>query len=136
MTALAVTFTNPRTSVRATLDSLLSETVGTAFPTATDVGTKAAPSTGYVQVAWDGTPGTDYPVTIHATIRVTCWHINPTPAEDLCLRIVGYLGGRAEGDAGLWTVRHLTGPLSGPDEDTGWWFAYATFRASPKPTAL
>lgn len=130
MTTPAVTFTNPRTAVRALLDSLMAETVGTTFPT------KDQATGGYVQVAWDGTPNTDYPATIHATIRVAFWHINPTPAEDGCLRAVGLLGGEADGDAGLWTIRHLTGPLSGVDEASRLWFAYATFRVSPKPTAL
>jgi hypothetical protein len=136
VSAPAVTFANPRTAARALLDDRMAETVGTAFPTSTQVGTKTAPTAGYLQVGWDGTPGTDYPATIHATIRVTAWHVNPSPAEDLALEALGQLASTDEGTATLWTVRHLTGPLSGVDADSGWNFSYITVRVSPKPTPL
>lgn len=128
MSNIRVTFANPRTTVRAYLASQMSTEVGTVYPT-------AKPENGYVQVAWDGTPQTDYPVTIRATIRVTCWHINPTPAESLALVVLGILGGFA-GDSSLWQAKHLTGPLSDVDSDTGYHFASLTFRVSPRPSAV
>ena len=133
MSTPAVTFANPRTAIRADLDAALSQPVGTTFPTATQLGSKTSPQPGYVQVAWDGTPASDYPVTIRATIRVTCWHINPTPAEDLAFLVLSILGSHG-GDAELWQVLHLTGPLPGTDPDSGYAFAYSTFRVSPRPT--
>lgn len=134
MTIPAVGFTNPRTHTRAFLDSALAQPVGTTFPTATQLGSKTTPLPGYVQVAWDGTPTSRYPATLYATIRVTCWHWNPTPAEDMALNdVLLAMATHAGGDAGVWTVLHLTGPLSGADPDSGYAFAYCTFRVSPRP---
>jgi hypothetical protein len=124
--SVATRFTNPRTTTRALLDEAMTVTVGTAFPS-------ERPTNGYVQVGWDGTPITAYPATIRATVRVTAWHINPTPAEDLAMDVLSVLGGSAEGNGSLWAIHHLTGPLPGQDSDSGYWFAYSTFRVSPKP---
>jgi hypothetical protein len=126
VTIPAVTFTNPRTSLRALLDTALTPTVGTSFPT-------ARPDGGYVQVAWDGTPATQYPATIDATIRVVAWHTDQPKAETLALQVLAALGSQAAGTASLWSVQHLTGPLPGADEASGFWFAYSTFRVRPKP---
>jgi hypothetical protein len=128
MSTPLVTFANPRTAVRAYLDTQLDTLVGTVFP-------PTAPATGYLQVAWDGTPTLNYPITIRATIRVTCWHTNPTPAEDLALTVLGVLASSG-GTVDLWQLVPLTGPLSGVDEDSGYWFASLTFRVSPRPTPL
>lgn len=127
MTAPAVRFNNPRTATRAYLGAHMSgSTVGTAFPTS------AQAAAGYLQVAWDGTPSSDYPVTLRATIRVTAWHVNPSPAETLALDALAVLGSFA-GDDVLFAVQHLTGPLSGVDEDSGLCFASCTYRVSPTP---
>lgn len=127
MTAPAVRFTNPRTTTRAYLAARLpANAVGSRFPTTTQA------EGGYVQVAWDGTPSTDYPVTIRATIRVTAWHIDPSPAEELALEALAQLASHP-GDASTWAVQHLTGPLCGVEESSGLAFASCTYRVSPRP---
>lgn len=124
MTTPAVTFANPRTSTRAYLDTAMAETVGTTFPT------REQATAGYVQVAWDGTPTSWYPVTLRATIRVTAWHVNPSPAEDLAMAVLAALAPHTGAD--ILAVQHLTGPLPGVDDDSGLHFAYSTFRVSPR----
>lgn len=136
MTTPAVRFERPRAPIIDHLDDRLTQPAGSHFPGEEEVGTRDEPTDGYLQVAWDGTPASDYPVTIRASLRVTAWHWNPTPAEDLALDVLAELGALAGGNQQLWTVKHLTGPLAGQDRDTGYHFASCTFRVSPKPRSV
>lgn len=127
----AYTFADAERSIVDYLNSVLAENVTTGFPTPN----AAATFTSAVQVAWDGTPTVEYPVTERATVRVTAWAKQPTTAKALAGKVQGLVLSHP-GDASVFAVHPLTGRLPGRDADTGLFFCSFTCRVSTVPTAV
>jgi len=121
------TFADPEREVVDYLNAELAEPVSVNFPPTS--------TTGAVQVAWDGTPTVDYPVTERATVRVTAYAKQPTAAK--------VLAGKAQaaalsfpGSATVYAIHPLTGRLPGRDPDTGLFFCSFTCRVSTRASAV
>lgn len=106
--------------------------VGVWYPATSSPETPALP---FVQVAADGTPVLEWPVTGRATVRVTVWHKNPGPAAQTAALVLGLLA-EHPGDDRLWAVHPLTGPLAAVDPNGGAHLSSLTVRASVKPATL
>lgn len=97
--------------------------------------TPELPSIPHVQVNNDGTFEFHYPVAQRATVRITIWHDNPTPARQLASLVSGLMQTHP-GDADVWSVTLLTGPLPNRDKDTGAYLVSMTFRVNIRPTEV
>lgn len=106
--------------------------VGVWYPTSSTPETPALP---FVQVATDGTPGMDWPVTARATVRLTVWHRNPGPAAQAAALILGLLA-EHPGDDRVWAVQPLTGPLAAVDPNGGAHLSSLTVRVSVRPAEV
>lgn len=103
-------------------------TVGVGVPT----GWSGTPS--HVQVAWDGTPFMEWPVTTRPTIRVTVWASSPSEAKRLAAVAQGVLLSHPGGD-GVSAIQPGVGVMPARDDDTqaelAWFTVLATVRNVP-----
>lgn len=126
-----VEFPDPERAIIGYLDAKLTEPVGSFYPKSS----ADAPVVPFVQVAWDGTPTVEYPITARATIRVTCWTAQPTAGKVLAATIQGLMLTHP-GDDAVWAVTALTGLLPARDPGTGYFLTSFTSRVSLRPTAV
>jgi len=104
--------------------------VGVNVPAAWVKGTKA-----HVQVGLDGTPVVQYPILASASVRVTCWHADASPAKALAALCEGLLCSHP-GSAQIGSVRSLTGVLPTRDPDTGAQLASVSVRVNLRYAVL
>lgn len=113
--------TVPRDAERVTIDYLTAAllahgqdvTCGVTIPTTTWTSTTKS----HVQVAWDGTPESVYPVMDRATVRVTAWAYTTTAAKTLVGLCEGLLLSHP-GSPEIGSIKPLTGTLPAQDPDT------------------
>lgn len=72
----------------------------------------------HIQVALDGTPVVNAPVSSRSTVRVVAWSGSTTDSKDLAGILQGLLHAHAGGD-GITAILPLTGTLPARDPDTG-----------------
>lgn len=87
------------------LAPLLDETVGVGLP---DNWTKT--SGNHLQVALDGTPSLQHPITATGTVRLVAWSASTSEAKALTAKAQGLLAAHP-GGGGIATTRPLTGVL-------------------------
>lgn len=119
----AVIYPDAEAATRATLTDLLAgEGCTVAIGKPTDWTTGSDP---HVQVNLDGTPRIDHPIVAYATIRVTIWSYDPSPAKALAALAMGLLLAERY-------VTPLTGILPARDPDSGADLASFTVRVATR----
>lgn len=88
-------------------------TCGVNIPTTTWTSTTKS----HVQVAWDGTPESLYPVMDRATVRITAWAYTTTAAKALVGLCEGLLLSHS-GSTEVGSIKPLTGTLPAQDPTT------------------
>jgi len=113
--------TVPRDAERVVRDYLLAAlvargqdvTCGAYIPTTSWTSTTKS----HVQVAWDGTPESVYPILDRATVRVTAWAYTTTAAKALVGLCEGLLLSHP-GSPEVGSIQPLTGTLPAQDPAT------------------
>lgn len=105
-------------------------TCGVTIPTAWTTTTKP-----HVQVGWDGTPESIYPIMDRATVRVTAWASTTTAAKALVGLCEGLLLSHP-GSVEVGSVQGLTGTLPAQDPATKAQLASISVRVNLRRTVL
>lgn len=131
-----ITYADPERAVVDILSAVFGEeaAVDVWWPASS---TEQPPALPFVQVGWDGTPVDNYPVSEHATVRVTYWTAKGryTAAKAGASRARGELLAYAGGDD-VWNIQPGAGRSPGTDPDTGLPFCSFTVIVHTRPTAL
>ena len=106
-------------------------TCGVNIPTTTWTSTTKA----HVQVAWDGTPASFYPVMDRASVRVTAWAYTTTAAKALVGLCEGLLLSHP-GSTEVGSIKPGTGTLPAQDPTTKAQLASISVRVNLNRTVL
>lgn len=133
MTRLAVQAPDAERLVVDYLEPLIDDAeVGVQVPAEWESGVSDTP---HLQVALDGTPRIDHPVTHHATVRLTARAKSTTEAKELAARAQGLLCAHP-GGGGIASTTPLTGVLPARDPQTNAEIASTTTRVIVRSTEI